>query len=88
MSKAVLFSDITIVSPHDDAPVSVIEHGYCAVADKKILYVGNSKDAAVIALKECAGENFFTYEGENKILCPTFANSHAHSPMTSGLAFR
>ncbi len=82
MSKAVLFSDITIVSPHDDAPVSVIEHGYCAVADKKILYVGNSKDAAVIALKECAGENFFTYEGENKILCPTFANAHAHSPMS------
>ena len=82
MSKAVLFSDITIVSPHDDAPVFVIEHGYCAVADKKILYVGNSKDAAVIALKECAGENFFTYEGENKILCPTFANAHAHSPMS------
>ena len=82
MSKAVLFSDITIVSPHDDAPVFVIEHGYCAVADKKILYVGNSKDAAVIALKECAGENFFTYEGENKLLCPTFANAHAHSPMS------
>lgn len=80
MNRTVLFSDITIVSAHDNDPVSIIEHGYCAVDGNKISYVGTSKDAAQEALKS-SGE-YFEYDGKNKILCPTFANAHGHTPMS------
>ena len=73
MNKSVLFSDITIVTPHDGAPVSIVEHAYCSVAGNKIVYVGPSKEEASEALKD-AGE-VFEYNGNNKILCPTFANA-------------
>ncbi len=82
MSKSVLFSDITIVTPHDDAPVSVCEHAYCAVAGNTIVYVGDSKEEAEAALSGMGDVSYETYDGTNKILCPTFANAHAHTPMT------
>ena len=82
MSKAVLFSDITIVTAHDDSPVSVLEHAYCAVFDKKIAYAGSSKEDAISTLKKLSGDDYFTYEGKNKILCPAFANAHGHTPMS------
>ena len=80
MNKSVLFSDITIVTPHDGAPVSIVEHAYCSVAGHKIVYVGPSKEEASEALND-AGE-VFEYNGNNKILCPTFANAHGHTPMS------
>ena len=80
MNKSVLFSDITIVTPHDGAPVSIVEQAYCSVAGNKIVYVGPSKEEASEALKD-AGE-VFEYNGNNKILCPTFANAHGHTPMS------
>ena len=82
MNKAVLFSDFTIVSPHDQGPVSVLEHGFCAVSGGKILYVGTSDEQASAALKDAGEEDWFVYNGQNKILCPTFANGHGHTPMS------
>ena len=82
MSKAVLFSDITIVSPHDDAPVSILEHGYCVVIDKIIEYAGVSKEEAEEVLASYPDAEKEVYDGHNKILCPTFANAHAHTPMS------
>ena len=82
MSKSVIFSGFTIVTPHDDSPVSVIENGYCSVFRSHIVYVGTSKEEAEVALKASGSEDWFVYEGKNKILCPTFANAHAHTPMS------
>ena len=62
MSKSVLFSDITIVTPHDDAPVSVCEHVYCAVAGNTIVYVGDSKEDAEAALSGMGAFLGFTSE--------------------------
>ncbi|MBO4928677.1 MAG: amidohydrolase [Clostridiales bacterium] len=81
MNRSVLFSDFKIITPHDDKPVSVLEHGYCAVVDSMIEYVGESKENAVSALEKSGHKDFFEYDGKNKILCPTFANAHGHTPM-------
>ena len=80
MSKSVLFSDITIVTPHDGSPVSIQEHAYCSVTGNKIVYVGTSKEEASEALKDSV--EVFEYNGKNKILCPSFANAHGHTPMS------
>ncbi|MBR5041481.1 MAG: amidohydrolase [Clostridiales bacterium] len=80
MNKSVLFSDITIVTPHDGSPVSIQEHAYCSVSGNKIVYVGTSKEEAAEALKDSV--EVFEYNGKNKILCPSFANAHGHTPMS------
>ncbi|MBR4819770.1 MAG: amidohydrolase family protein [Clostridiales bacterium] len=80
MNKSVLFSDITIVTPHDGSPVSIQEHAYCSVSGNKIVYVGTSKEKAAEALKDSV--EVFEYNGKNKILCPSFANAHGHTPMS------
>ena len=80
MNKSVLFSDITIVTPHDGSPVSIQEHAYCSVSGNKIVYVGASKEEAAEALKDSG--DVFEYNGKNKILCPSFANAHGHTPMS------
>lgn len=80
MSKSILFSDITIVTPHDGSPVTILEHAYCAVYGNKIVYVGSSKEEAADSVKDSA--EIFEYNGKNKILCPTFANAHGHTPMS------
>ena len=80
MTRSVLFSDITIVTAHDNAAVSIIEHGYCSVCGNKIEYVGTSKEEAIAAFGESG--DYFEYDGRNKILCPTFANAHGHTPMS------
>lgn len=79
MNKSVFFADFTIVSAHDNAPVSILKHGYCSVSGNRIVYVGNSRKDAETALSDTEYE---VYNGENKILCPTFANAHGHSPMS------
>ena len=43
-------NDFTIVSAHDNAPVSILEHGYCSVSGNRIVYVGNSRKDAETAL--------------------------------------
>lgn len=82
MKKAILFSDITIVTSSDSADVKVLEHAYCAVVSDRIVYVGTEKEKAETALSSQVGTDFDIYDGKNKILCPTFANAHAHTPMS------
>ncbi|MBR3058434.1 MAG: amidohydrolase [Clostridiales bacterium] len=82
MSKATVFSDITIVTSNDDACVSVMEHAYCVVYEDKIRYVGLSKEEALEKAGLLSDDDVSVYEGKNKILCPTFANAHAHTPMS------
>lgn len=80
MKNTVLFSDITIVTPDLQDSVSILEHAYCVTSGNTISYVGVSKDEA-IAAATASGE-YDVYDGKNKILCPTFANGHAHASMT------
>ena len=82
MSKAVLFSDITIVTPCDGAPVLILDHAYCVVVDKNIEYVGTSKEEAEKVLAQYPDAEEEVYDGKDRILCPTFANGHAHTPMS------
>ncbi len=82
MGKAVLFSDFTIVTSHDDYSVSVLEHAYCVVFNDRIRYVGSSSDDAGKIVSEVSGNDYEVYDGKNKILCPTFANAHAHMSMS------
>ncbi|MBO4494890.1 MAG: amidohydrolase [Clostridiales bacterium] len=82
MKKTVLFSDITIVSSHDDVKATVMENAFCVVSDDRICYVGQSKEAALEKAESLSSGDFETYDGRNKILAPTFANAHAHTPMS------
>lgn len=82
MNKAVLFSDFTIITSHDNGEVSVLEHAYCVVFKDKIHYVGLSNEEATDVASELSEDEIEVYDGKNKILCPTFANAHAHMPMS------
>lgn len=82
MNKTVVFSDITIVSSHDDAKATVMENAFCVVSDDRICYVGQSKEAAFEKAESLSSGDYDTYDGRNKILAPTFANAHAHTPMS------
>ncbi len=82
MAKTVLFSNYTIVTPHQEGPVTISENAFCVVSGKKITYVGTDKDEAERNASKNGEGDYYTYEGKNKILCPTFANAHGHTPMS------
>ena len=88
MSKTVLFKNFTVVTPDEDGSVSVMENTFVAVKGDRIIYVGDERSLAVKALMEAQREaggtqiGFDEYDGKNRILLPTFANTHTHIPMT------
>jgi len=88
MSKTVLFKNFTVVTPTPDGKVEVLHDAFVAVKGGRITYVGDDRSLAVRALMEAQRESGGTqigydeYSGRNKILMPTFANSHTHVPMS------
>lgn len=80
MKKTFLFSDITVVTPDLEDSVTIIEHAYCVTSGNTIEYVGTEKEEAR-KIASSLGE-YEIYEGKDRILCPTFANAHAHSSMS------
>lgn len=88
MARTVLFKNFTVVTPTKEGKLLFLKEACVAVKGDRIIYVGEDRSLAVRALMEAQRESggtqigFDEYNGKNKILLPTFANAHAHIPMT------
>ena len=88
MSSAILFSKFCVISPDESGRIQVCPEGYVVVFKDRIVYVGGSREAALLSLREAAeevglsGVSYDEYNGRDRILLPCFSNSHSHLPMT------
>jgi len=79
MSRATIFRNIKVVTP-DNGEVKVFNDFNVSVYKEKITYVGSSVDDAVKSVP--AETTIDYYDGKNRILLPSFVNSHTHLAMT------
>ncbi len=79
MIKATIFKNITVVTP-DNGEVKVYNDFSVSVCEDVITYVGCSVDDAIKSVPVEAEIEY--YDGKNRILLPSFVNSHTHLAMT------
>ncbi len=79
MQENVLFDRITLVTPGTDGQVTVRQEAWIAVKDGRIACVAPDRTSAEGALE---GTDYVLYPGRDRLLLPTFANTHNHMAMS------
>ncbi|MGI6077976.1 MAG: amidohydrolase [Fastidiosipilaceae bacterium] len=78
INSATLFENITVLTPDDHGKIKIIDNGYVAVNNHRIVCVTTNQEEAKAALPN----QYLSYSGKDKLLLPTFANAHCHLAMT------
>lgn len=79
MKESVLFSDVTVLSADSNGQIVTKPHAFVAVKDGLILGCFSTEKEAREAF---AFEPFALYPGKDRLLLPSFVNTHNHMAMT------